>query len=58
MLRWNTVLPKSPQGTKSNEAGTEVQPPYVFLNGLWLKRSWGGEVRTLSLLEAAIDRLP
>ena len=26
--------------------------PYVFLNGLWLKRSWGGEVRNVSLLVA------
>src|ERR1700752_1396568 len=23
--------------------------PYVFLDGLWLKRSWGGEVRNVSL---------
>jgi putative transposase len=26
--------------------------PYVFLDGLWLKRSWGGEVRNVSLLVA------
>ena len=25
---------------------------YVFLNGLWLKRSWGGEVRTVAVLIA------
>jgi len=25
---------------------------YVFLDGLWLKRSWGGEVRNVSLLVA------
>ena len=26
--------------------------PYVFLDGLWLKRSWGGEVRPVSVLVA------
>jgi putative transposase len=26
--------------------------PYVFLDGLWLKRSWGGEVKTVSVLVA------
>jgi len=26
--------------------------PYVFLDGVWLKRSWGGEVRPLSVLVA------
>jgi transposase-like protein len=26
--------------------------PYVFLNGLWLKRSWGGEVKNVSVLVA------
>jgi putative transposase len=26
--------------------------PYVFLDGLWLKRSWGGKVRNVSLLVA------
>jgi putative transposase len=26
--------------------------PYVFLDGLWLKRSWGGEVRNVSVLVA------
>jgi putative transposase len=24
--------------------------PYVFLDGLWLKRSWGGEVKNVSVL--------
>ena len=23
--------------------------PYVFLDGLWLKRSWGGEVKNVSV---------
>ena len=27
----------------------EGNHPYVFLDGLWLKRSWGGEVRKVSL---------
>jgi transposase-like protein len=30
----------------------EGHHPYVFLDGLWLKRSSGGEVRRLSFLVA------
>src|SRR5215467_3395378 len=30
----------------------EGNHPYVFLDGLWLKRSWGGKVRNVSLLVA------
>lgn len=26
--------------------------PYVYLDGMWLKRSWGGEVRNVSILVA------
>jgi transposase-like protein len=26
--------------------------PYVFLDGIWLKRSWGGEVKNISVLVA------
>jgi len=26
--------------------------PYVFLDGIWLKRSWGGEVKTVAVLVA------
>jgi transposase-like protein len=26
--------------------------PYVYLDGIWLKRAWGGEVRNVSLLVA------
>lgn len=26
--------------------------PYVYLDGLWLKRSWGGEVKNVSVLVA------
>ena len=33
----------------------EGKHPYVFLDGLWLKGSWGGEVRNVSLL-VAIER--
>ena len=30
--------------------------PYVFLDGLWLKRSWGGEVKNLqSAKDTALD---
>jgi transposase-like protein len=28
----------------------EGEHPYVFLDGMWLKRSWGGEVHTLAIL--------
>jgi len=28
------------------------QYPYVFLDGLWLKRNWGGEVRNVAVLVA------
>jgi len=28
----------------------EGEHPYIFLDGLWLKRSWGGEVRNVSVL--------
>jgi putative transposase len=28
----------------------EGNHPHVFLDGLWLKRSWGGEVRKVPLL--------
>jgi putative transposase len=30
----------------------EGQHPYVYLDGLWLKRSWGGEVKNVSILVA------
>jgi len=30
----------------------EGEHPYVFLDGIWLKRSWGGEVRNVSVLVA------
>ncbi len=30
----------------------EGEHPYVFLDGIWLKRSWGGEVRTVAVLVA------
>jgi len=30
----------------------EGEHPYVFLDGMWLKRSWGGEVRNVSVLMA------
>ena len=28
----------------------EGEHAYVYLDGIWLKRSWGGEVRNVSLL--------
>jgi hypothetical protein len=31
--------------------------PYVFLDGLWLKRSWGGEVKNVSVLEPTLLQL-
>lgn len=30
----------------------EGEHPYVFLDGIWLKRSWGGEVQNVSVLVA------
>ena len=30
----------------------EKEYPYVFVDGIWLKRSWGGEVETVSVLVA------
>ena len=30
--------------------------PYVFLDGLWLKRSWGGEVKNVSVWRLAWRR--
>jgi len=30
----------------------ECEHPYVFLDGIWLKRTWGGEVRNLAILVA------
>ena len=33
-------------------APIEGEHPYVFLDGIWLKRSWGGEVKNVSVLVA------
>jgi transposase-like protein len=33
-------------------APIEDRHPYVYLDGIWLKRSWGGEVRNVSVLVA------
>jgi len=33
-------------------ARIEGDHPYVFLDGIWLKRSWGGEVKNVSVLVA------
>lgn len=30
----------------------DLEYPYVFVDGIWLKRSWGGEVETISGLVA------
>ena len=30
----------------------ETEYPYVFVDGIWLKRSWGGEVQNVSVLVA------
>ena len=34
----------------------EGEHPYVYLDGVWLKRSWGGEVRNLAVLVALAVR--
>lgn len=33
-------------------AKLEGEHPYLFLDGIWLKRSWGGEVKNVSVLVA------
>jgi transposase-like protein len=33
-------------------APIQGEHPYVYLDGIWLKRSWGGEVRNVSVLVA------
>ena len=33
-------------------APIESEHPYIYLDGLWLKRSWGGEVKNVSVLVA------
>jgi len=33
-------------------APIEGEHPYVYLDGIWLKRSWGGEVKNVSVLVA------
>ena len=30
----------------------EAEYPYVFVDGIWLKRSWAGEVQNVSVLVA------
>src|SRR5215213_2399880 len=30
----------------------EGEHPYVYLDGIWLKRSWGGEIRNIAVLVA------
>ena len=30
----------------------EPKSPYIFVDGIWLKRSWGGEVQNVSVLVA------
>ena len=30
----------------------EPKFPYIFVDGIWLKRSWGGEVQNVSVLVA------
>ena len=38
------------------EQPIEGEHPYVFLNGIWLKRSWGGEVKNVAVLVAIAVR--
>ncbi len=30
----------------------DAEYPYVFIDGIWLKRSWGGEAQNISILVA------
>jgi len=47
---WGTQV--SPSTASGLNQKIEGHHPYVFLDGLWLKRSWGSEVRNVSLLAA------
>ena len=38
------------------EQPIEGEHPYVFLDGIWLKRSWGGEVKNVAVLVAIAVR--
>jgi transposase-like protein len=40
------------QITAWRERPIDGEHPYVYLDGIWLKRSWGGEVRTVAVLVA------
>jgi transposase-like protein len=54
MCRRHPVLPKTGKG---KGPPIEGEHPYVYMDGIVLKRSWGGEVRNVSLLVAiAVDR--
>jgi hypothetical protein len=44
-------MPTSAVGTKSPPFW-RAEHAYVYLDGIWLKRSWGGEVRNLAVLVA------
>lgn len=59
---WGTrVSPSTVSELNQKIAGTieawrnrpiEGEHPYVFLDGIWLKRSWGGEVKNVAVLVA------
>jgi transposase-like protein len=38
--------------TEWRDRSIEGEHPYVYLDGIWLKRCWGGEVRTVAVLVA------
>ena len=35
----------------------EGQHAYVYLDGIWLKRSWGGEVKNVAVLVDAVHSI-
>ena len=39
-------------GDSKYNAPFEPKSPYIFVDGRWLKRSWGGEVQNVSVLVA------
>src|SRR5579862_4120186 len=48
----NQMCERNPTLSEWRERPLVGEFPYVFLDGLWLKRSWGGEVKNVSVLVA------
>jgi len=59
---WGTRVSPSTVSESNQKIGKQIETwrnrpiegehPYVYLDGIWLKRSWGGEVKNVSVLVA------